>query len=79
MMRAEKFSQVWLDFSEITEIGQQFADEIFRVWAAAHPQVALSWYAATPDVEKMVRHALANASEDAQLSLNLGSEKPEKP
>jgi anti-sigma regulatory factor (Ser/Thr protein kinase) len=71
MMRAEKFTQVFLDFSEITEIGQQFADEIFRVWGAAHPQVKLSWYAATPDVEKMVRHALANASEDAQLSLGL--------
>jgi anti-sigma regulatory factor (Ser/Thr protein kinase) len=78
MMRAEKFKEVSLDFTDVTEIGQQFADEIFRVWATAHPQVVLYYTDAAQEVRVMILHALANASEDAQLSLNLenGAQKP---
>lgn len=64
MIRVEKFQEVWLDFAEIKEIGQQFADEIFRVWARAHPHVALRPYNFSQEVEKMIRHARANATED---------------
>lgn len=71
MMRAEKFTEVWLDFTEVNEIGQQFADEIFRVWAKAHPHVQLYKSNASQGVEMMIQHALANASEDDQLSLGL--------
>jgi anti-sigma regulatory factor (Ser/Thr protein kinase) len=71
MMRAEKFMEVWLDFAEVAEIGQQFADEIFRVWATSHPNVRLSAFRTSPEVETMIQHALANATEDAQLSLKL--------
>ncbi|HUE63577.1 MAG TPA: STAS-like domain-containing protein [Rhizomicrobium sp.] len=70
MMRAEKLSEVWLDFTDVAEIGQQFADEIFRVWARVHPNANLSYISATREVQAMIEHALANASEDAaQLSL----------
>lgn len=39
--RFERFRQVQLDFAEVAEIGQAFADELFRVFAAAHPEVTL--------------------------------------
>lgn len=71
MMRAEKFQEVSLNFTDVTAIGQQFADEIFRVWAAAHPHVRLYYTNASQEVEMMVQHALANATEDVQLSLKL--------
>jgi hypothetical protein len=33
----EKFKEIILDFNHVREIGQGFADEIFRVWANQHP------------------------------------------
>jgi anti-sigma regulatory factor (Ser/Thr protein kinase) len=37
----EKFTEVILDFKGIDEIGQGFADEMFRVWAGQHPETSL--------------------------------------
>jgi len=37
----EKFREVVLDFSGVDAVGQGFADEVFRVWAGAHPEVLL--------------------------------------
>lgn len=37
----EKFRAVTLDFEGVPAIGQAFADEIFRVYRAAHPEVAI--------------------------------------
>jgi anti-sigma regulatory factor (Ser/Thr protein kinase) len=72
MSRVERFSTVILDFDGVAEIGQQFADEIFRVWAAAHPHVLLHPWNESSEVKRMIGHAKANASEDAsQLSLSL--------
>ena len=80
MTRVERFTEVWLDFSEITQIGQQFADEIFRVWARAHPQVRLSPYNFSEDVERMIRHARANATEDGSAEQpSSASERGQKP
>jgi DNA-binding transcriptional ArsR family regulator len=39
--RLEGFSIVEVDFSDVREIGQGFADELFRVWASAHPETSL--------------------------------------
>lgn len=33
----EEFDRVVLDFEGVTDVGQGFADELFRVWAGAHP------------------------------------------
>jgi anti-sigma regulatory factor (Ser/Thr protein kinase) len=63
LTRVEKFSEVMLDFQGISEIGQAFADEIFRVWAREHPAVALLPVRMSTDVERMVRHALVNAED----------------
>ncbi|HWH32921.1 MAG TPA: DUF4325 domain-containing protein [Egibacteraceae bacterium] len=37
----EPFDHVVLDFAGVTEVGQGFVDELFRVWAGAHPQKEL--------------------------------------
>jgi hypothetical protein len=37
----DRFREVVLDFRGVEGIGQGFADEIFRVWAGAHPDVSL--------------------------------------
>lgn len=34
----ERFREVSLDFHRVESVGQGFADEIFRVWARAHPK-----------------------------------------
>jgi anti-sigma regulatory factor (Ser/Thr protein kinase) len=56
----ERFREAVLDFKGVVEIGQGFADEVFRVWAAAHPGTKLIPESMVPAVEFFVRHALAN-------------------
>jgi len=41
LARVDLFSQVLFDFAGIEEIGQAFADEIFRVFASEHPAIEL--------------------------------------
>jgi hypothetical protein len=46
-----------LDFSGVDEIGQGFADEIFRVWARAHPDITLEAVAMSVPVAFLVKRA----------------------
>jgi anti-sigma regulatory factor (Ser/Thr protein kinase) len=39
--RFDRFKAVILDFAEVQEIGQAFADELFRVYKNSHPEVEL--------------------------------------
>lgn len=55
----ERFREVILDFSGITEIGQAFVDELFRVWAQDHPRTRLVPLTMTPAVEAMINRGLA--------------------
>lgn len=57
--RFEAFKCVELDFAGVTEIGQAFADELFRVFVAAHPEVRLAAIHACPAVEQMIRRAVS--------------------
>lgn len=41
MVRFERFENIVLDFAGIDEIGQGFADELFRVFASKHPKTKL--------------------------------------
>lgn len=41
MVRFEKFQNIQLDFSGVDEIGQGFADELFRVFQNQHPNTRL--------------------------------------
>jgi anti-sigma regulatory factor (Ser/Thr protein kinase)/biotin operon repressor len=53
----EQFREVVLDFRDVKSIGQGFADEVFRVFAAAHPDKKLIVDNANPVVDAMIRHA----------------------
>jgi DNA-binding transcriptional ArsR family regulator len=61
--RFERFRHVVLDFEGVAEIGQAFADELFRVFAAAHPGVALTPVNMTRAVRQMVSRAQARPDE----------------
>lgn len=37
----DRFREVVVDFDGVEEVGQGFADELFRVWAASHPDTKL--------------------------------------
>ena len=56
--RFERFKQVQLDFEGVAEIGQAFADELFRVFAAAHPDVQLTPVNAPDAVANMIKRAI---------------------
>ena len=54
--RLETFKEVILDFQDVQFMGQGFADELFRVYAVAHPEVKLCPVNMLPEVGKMIRH-----------------------
>ncbi len=57
LARFEQFKEIILDFTDITMIGQAFADEIFRVFANAHPNIRLTPLHANAEVMKMISRA----------------------
>ncbi len=57
--RFEMFRTVILDFTGVTEIGQAFADEVFRVFTTSHPEISLSVINAATDVQDMIARATA--------------------
>lgn len=58
----ERFRAVELDFEGVPEVGQAFADEVFRVWALANPSSALKAVNAGPVVAAMIRRAAPGAA-----------------
>lgn len=57
LSRFERFEEVTLDFAGVEEIGQAFADEIFRVFRRNNPQIRIKHVRANPQVERMIRRA----------------------
>ena len=57
LSRIELFKKVILDFNEVPTIGQAFADEIFRVFTKAHPEVEIVAIKANSEVKKMIDRA----------------------
>lgn len=55
--RVELFRMVIFDFIDVTTIGQAFADEIFRVFKQAHPEIELKYINANIDVYNMIERA----------------------
>ncbi|MGE4238909.1 STAS-like domain-containing protein [Ramlibacter sp.] len=53
--RATQFQTVILDFAGVEFAGQAFLDEVFRVFATAHPQVRLVPVNLAPQVERNLR------------------------
>jgi anti-sigma regulatory factor (Ser/Thr protein kinase) len=54
MNRATQFKTVILDFEGVVHVGQAFVDEVFRVFATAHPHIRLKTMAMSPEVTKLV-------------------------
>ena len=63
LARVERFSEVILDFRGINEIGQAFADEIFRVWTREHSNTKVVTMGVSADVQRMIGHAMVNAAD----------------
>ena len=59
MVRFERFENIILDFDGIDEIGQGFADELFRVFASKHPNTKLLPINTSEQIEKMIRHVIS--------------------
>ena len=57
MVGVERFKRATLDFTGVDWIGQGFADEIFRVYRKAHPDIEILTEGANPAVAAMVRRA----------------------
>ena len=58
--RFDTFLEVILDFQGVTEIGQAFADEVFRVFRNAHPNVHLDPINCVPAVQRMIAYISAD-------------------
>lgn len=51
----EKFKSIVLDFDKVPTVGQAFADEIFRVFQARHPEISIKPINMVETVEFMIK------------------------
>jgi hypothetical protein len=56
LARFERFERIELDFTGIDEIGQGFADEVFRVFEAMHHNSKIIAINCNERVMKMIKH-----------------------
>jgi hypothetical protein len=50
----DRFREVVFDYHGVEEVGQGFVDELYRVWAIAHPGIKLTSIGANPAVAFML-------------------------
>ena len=62
MTRFERFQNIILDFEGIDEIGQGFADELFRVFANEHPGTKLTPVNCNDRVQRMIARVCAGTT-----------------
>jgi anti-sigma regulatory factor (Ser/Thr protein kinase) len=62
LARVERFNEVLLDFRGVTEIGQAFADEIFRVFHREHPEIKLGAMFTTTEIDRMIRRVTSGTA-----------------
>lgn len=67
MAGMESFEEIVLDFTGVQGVGQGFVDEVFRVWALAHPATALTPVNMAPAVRFMVDRGLADRPEGGRV------------
>lgn len=60
LMRLDRFNTVVLNFRNVEQVGQGFADEVFRVFARNHPGIELIPINANPQVMRMIRRATSD-------------------
>ena len=56
-MRGYKFKIILLDFKDVPVVGQAFADEIYRVFQNAHPDIQIKEENMSEGVRFMVERA----------------------
>jgi len=61
LARLHKFRSVELDFRDVRSLGQGFADEVFRVYRLAHPEVEIRAVHVRAAVGPVIRHVIDNA------------------
>jgi anti-sigma regulatory factor (Ser/Thr protein kinase)/biotin operon repressor len=64
LARVDRFKTVLFDFRAVETVGQAFADEIFRVFAQGHPNIAVTPINATPQVQQMINAARSQWARD---------------
>lgn len=52
VMGLERFEAVTFDFTGVSQMQQGFADEVFRVWRAAHPGIQIDVAHANESVQR---------------------------
>ena len=52
--RIDQFKTVMFDFASVETVGQAFLDEIFRVWAASHPEVDCYVMGESPEILRLL-------------------------
>ena len=57
LVRIDRFQTVIFDFEGVDNIGQAFADEVFRVFAVQHPAIELHYMNANSAVKRMILRA----------------------
>jgi len=57
LLNLEKFAEIELDMRGVRQLGQGFADEVFRVFASKYPAIRLRVLNANANVAAIVRHA----------------------
>ncbi len=62
----DRYREVVVDFDGIEQVGQGFADELFRVWARDNPRTELVPVNMNRAVRLMVGRALADADRGSQ-------------
>ena len=63
LARIDRFKVVLFNFDGVEMIGQAFADEVFRVFAEAHPYIELFAVSVDTAVEHMIRQAAGHRAE----------------
>lgn len=54
----DKFSEIELDMRGVQNLGQGFADEVFRVFATANPDIVIRFVNASDAVTAMIKHVI---------------------
>lgn len=56
MLNLDKFREVEVDLRDVVQVGQGFADEVFRVFTTQHPETTVWAVNASPSVAALIRH-----------------------
>ena len=65
LARVDRFSTVLLDFRDVPTIGQAFADEVFRVFRRAHPDLNIIPINENAEVKRMIARAQSTRNVEA--------------